>query len=123
MVALASIRAHESAGAMPRPTELERTPMAQAIRRFRTTLGDTQHQFAERMGVTLTSIARYETNSRPSRAVLAKLAAIAQEANQPLFVEIFTGRIEPQPTEFEAQELLGAVSLLKLALDVLGRSR
>jgi transcriptional regulator with XRE-family HTH domain len=97
--------------------------MAQAIRRFRTILGDTQREFADRTRLTLTSIARYETNSRPSKTVLAKFAQIAQEANQPLFTDIFRGQAEPRPTEFEAQELSGAIQLLKSALDDLKTSR
>jgi transcriptional regulator with XRE-family HTH domain len=69
--------------------------MAQAISRFRQTLGDTQQQFAHRVGLSVTSVARYETNSPPSPKVLARFVRIAREADLPAFVEIFEDRLPP----------------------------
>jgi transcriptional regulator with XRE-family HTH domain len=69
--------------------------MAQAISRFRQTLGDTQQQFANRTGLAMTSVARYETNSPPSQKVLDRFVKIAREADLPAFIEIFEKRLPP----------------------------
>lgn len=74
--------------------------MARAIKRFRSTLGDTQQQFANRTGLAMTTIARYETGWHPKPEVLAKLADIAKERYLPVFVEIFQQHMPPEPYLF-----------------------
>src|SRR5947209_9893687 len=101
---------------MPRPTDIERTPMARAIRRFRVSLGDTQREFAARTGLAVPTIGRYETNAQPSKDVLARFADIARSEKLALFTEIFDGQVEPDSVDFEAQEVAGAVHLLRSAL-------
>jgi transcriptional regulator with XRE-family HTH domain len=97
---------------MARPTRIRKSPMAQAISRFRQTLGDTQQQFAARTGLSVTSIARYETNSPPSKKVLARFVEIARAANLPTFVEIFENRLEPEE-EINLQDFAAVKQLLK----------
>lgn len=94
--------------------------MAQAIRRFRGALGDTQRQFARRLGAALTSVGRYETNAQPSGEILKRLGKVAQERNLPLFEEIFLGRLPPDTTEFIEQELSAIRYLVIQTLDRLG---
>jgi transcriptional regulator with XRE-family HTH domain len=101
---------------MPRPTQIDRTPMSQAIRRFRVSLGDTQRDFAQRTGLALTTIARYETNAQPSKEVLTKLADIAKLEGLPFFASIFLGERKPDSSEFENQALKGAIRKLYTAL-------
>lgn len=79
--------------------------------RFRQSLGDTQQQFASRTGLSVTSVARYETNSRPSSKVLARFASIAREANFPAFVEIFEHKIAPDQ-ELDLQNFSAVKQLL-----------
>ncbi len=86
--------------------------MAQAISRFRQTLGDTQQQFATRTGLSVTSIARYETNSPPSEKVLTRFVEIARTANLPTFVEIFKNRLKPEE-EINLQDFAALKQLLK----------
>ena len=86
--------------------------MAQAISRFRQTLGDTQQQFAARTGLSVTSIARYETNSPPSEKVLARFVEVARTANLPTFVEIFEDRLRPEE-EINLQDFAAVKQLLK----------
>lgn len=108
---------------MARPTQKERTPLAQAIRRFRIALEDSQQQFAKRLGVALTSVARYETNFQPSADVMVKLAQVAREKKMPMFVEIFEGRLKPEPAEFRAQELSATIGMLAEKLDDISADR
>ncbi|HEX4164338.1 MAG TPA: helix-turn-helix transcriptional regulator [Bryobacteraceae bacterium] len=86
--------------------------MAQAISRFRQTLGDTQQQFAHRAGLSVTSVARYETNSPPSPKVLARFVEIAREVNLPAFIEIFENRLEPEE-EMDLQDFSAVMQLLR----------
>jgi transcriptional regulator with XRE-family HTH domain len=90
--------------------------MAQAISRFRQTLGDTQQQFAARTGLSVTSIARYETNSPPSDKVLARFVEIARAADLPTFVEIFENRLKPEE-EINLQDFAAVKQLLKRLAD------
>src|SRR4051794_17625379 len=108
---------------MPRPTQIVRTPMAQAVRRFRASLGLTQKEFAKRAQLTPITIARYETNSMPSGKVLQKMADIARKAGLPLFVEIFEGRVAADTEAFEQQELDAMLSAVKASLDNPSRGR
>jgi transcriptional regulator with XRE-family HTH domain len=86
--------------------------MAQAITRFRHTLGDTQQQFASRTGLSVTSIAGYETNSTPSEKVLSRFVEIARAAALPTFVEIFESRLPPEE-EINLQDFSVVKQLLK----------
>jgi transcriptional regulator with XRE-family HTH domain len=86
---------------MSRPTTIERNSLAQAIRIFRSALGDNQRQFAARTGLALTSIARYETNAKPNPQVLERFAGIAREAKLLFFSEIFEGRLAPEDAELD----------------------
>jgi transcriptional regulator with XRE-family HTH domain len=97
--------------------------MAEAIRRFRAALGDTQQAFARKTNLTLTTIARYETNSQPSDKVLAGFAVLAQKAHLPLFVDIFEGRLIPEAQIFEQQEVSAIVETLKGSFDALYRTK
>jgi transcriptional regulator with XRE-family HTH domain len=66
---------------MARPTNRERHSLSIAVSELRHELGETQQQFAGRLGVAVTTIARYETSHPPSGMVLDTLRLIA-EANK-----------------------------------------
>jgi transcriptional regulator with XRE-family HTH domain len=53
--------------------------IARAIRQLRMKFGETQQAFAQRAGLSVVSIARYETNAVPSAAILQRLAELAEE--------------------------------------------
>lgn len=75
-------------------------------------LGDTQQQFAQRVGLSITTVARYETNATPIEDVLITFAKIARESDLPFFAEIFEKRVPAQePLDF--QELAAVKELLK----------
>ena len=61
-----------------------------AILSLRKRLGITQDEFAKRLGLTVTSVSRYENGSRPSDDVLQKLAGVASEENLQGLAETFT---------------------------------
>jgi transcriptional regulator with XRE-family HTH domain len=46
---------------------------------LRTSLGDTQEEFAARLRTALSTVARYETSRPPAGAMLLRLAAVAEQ--------------------------------------------
>jgi transcriptional regulator with XRE-family HTH domain len=60
-----------------------------AIATLRKNLGLTQGEFANRLGLTITSISRYENGRRPTAKVLRKLAEVANDANLKDLAEAF----------------------------------
>lgn len=60
-----------------------------AIVKLRNVLGLTQDQFALKLGVTVTSISRYENGRSPNRQMLKKLADCAGWAHQPDLCHFF----------------------------------
>jgi transcriptional regulator with XRE-family HTH domain len=65
---------------------------AEAIATLRQKLKDKQTTFAERLGVTLTSVSRYENGREPSRQVLKKLADVAAAEKLNDLRDIFTAK-------------------------------
>src|SRR5947209_1616164 len=61
-----------------RPTARERSAISAAVIELRQGLGQTQQQFAHALGVSITTIARWETNRPPRGTILADLARIAR---------------------------------------------
>jgi transcriptional regulator with XRE-family HTH domain len=64
---------------MARPTNRKRDPLSQAVIELRTSLGETQQQFAARLRSALSTVARYETSRPPAGDVLLQLAQIAEK--------------------------------------------
>jgi transcriptional regulator with XRE-family HTH domain len=54
-------------------------PVSQAVRRLRLGLGDTQQQFANRLGLAISTVVRYELSRPPSGKALAQLDRVAME--------------------------------------------
>lgn len=52
---------------------------SEALKALRAALGETQQQFAHRVGMAITTIARYETSRPPRGSVLVTFANIAEE--------------------------------------------
>jgi transcriptional regulator with XRE-family HTH domain len=68
---------------MNNPTGKEnRHPLCDAVRSLREALGDTQQQFAHRLGMAISTVVRYELTRPPSGEALAHLQRVAQDANQ-----------------------------------------
>ena len=64
---------------MARPTPLSRTLLAHTVRQLRQSVGETQEQFARRLDASVVTIARYETNFRPRKSMLRRLADLARD--------------------------------------------
>ena len=60
------------------PTET-RNPVCRAVRRLRVDLGDTQQQFANRLGLAISTVVRYEISRPPHGKALAQLERLAME--------------------------------------------
>lgn len=95
-----------------------RTPLAEAIRRFRLTFGETQEQFADRTGLSIGTIARYETSARPSAEALKRLSGLARESKLPKYAAIFRGDQAAATTQ-QQQEAVVLLRLLELKVDQL----
>ncbi|HUD74279.1 MAG TPA: helix-turn-helix domain-containing protein [Terracidiphilus sp.] len=54
-------------------------PVSQAVRRLRLGLGDTQQQFANRLGLAISTVVRYELSRPPSGKALAQLDRLATD--------------------------------------------
>jgi transcriptional regulator with XRE-family HTH domain len=96
--------------------------MAKAIRRFRLKLGDTQQQLASRIGISITSVARYETNSPPSDEVLTRLAELARDLQLPRFAAIFDKKVRPE-NAMNLLEFAAVQSLLRESIETLTPQR
>lgn len=68
------------------------TLMGENIKLLRTALGLTQQELAQRTGLSIVTIARYEAGSGATAEVLNKLAAFAREQNLSNFADVFEGR-------------------------------
>lgn len=82
-------------------TEKQITPnlfdLHHTVQKFRALLGDTQQQFAARLGVSLVTIARWETSRTPSAPWLEKLAILAKKSGLDDYAEVFRkGKAEPR---------------------------
>jgi transcriptional regulator with XRE-family HTH domain len=86
--------------------------MARAIRRFRSALGDTQQQFATRLGLSVTSIARYETGWYPKERILALLAEVAHREKFPVFAAIFERELPAKADPLLPDEILALQKLI-----------
>jgi transcriptional regulator with XRE-family HTH domain len=95
-----------------------RTPLAEAIRRFRLTFGETQEEFADRTGLSVSTIARYETSARPSDEALKRLSELARESKLPKYAAIFKGDEAAAATQ-QQQEAVVLLRLLELKVDQL----
>jgi transcriptional regulator with XRE-family HTH domain len=70
--------------------------LADLIRYFRVHVGDTQEEFARRLGVSVGSVAHYETGSRPNKRVLKRMSEIAHQHKEPALARSFLGMVHPQ---------------------------
>jgi transcriptional regulator with XRE-family HTH domain len=95
-----------------------RTPLAEAIRRFRLTFGETQQEFADRTGLSIGTIARYETSAPPSVVALKRLSELARENKLPKYAAIFRGDEAAAATQ-QQQEAVVLLRLLELKVDQL----
>ena len=70
--------------------------LAQATRELRTTLALTQQAFADRLDVSLRSVAHYERGRPANVEALQRLTQLAREAGRPDLVSVFSGRNRPE---------------------------
>ena len=94
---------------MARPTKKKRTALSEAVKRLRLALGDTQQLFAVRTGLSVVSVARYETNSEPSQHVLGQFARLAKNHRMGDLALVFEGQLDPkeiQGIDFSSAELI-----------------
>ena len=65
---------------------------AEAVSRLREKLGQNQKEFAETLGVTITTISRYENGREPTSSVLEKLASLSDKAGVAYLRDLFAAK-------------------------------
>jgi transcriptional regulator with XRE-family HTH domain len=83
---------------MGRPASTKKDPISETIVGLREHLGETQQQFAHRIGTSTPIVGRWETNHNPSAAVLRKLYDCSLEVGYQLGVDNFGAMIELSET-------------------------
>lgn len=69
--------------------EIRFTQITNAVKKLRQALRETQEAFAQRLGTAKSSLVRYESTRAPRGAVLAQLAAIAEEHGEHECARVF----------------------------------
>lgn len=81
---------------MARPTLKKKSPLSQAIVDIRAKLGESQQAFANRLGMALQTVARWETQGPPSGYILVRLEQIARQADLPAAANVFSSAVEDE---------------------------
>jgi transcriptional regulator with XRE-family HTH domain len=63
--------------------------MTETVKALRIALGDTQQEFAQRLGLAISTVVRYESTRAPKGSALAKLIHLADENKLEHIVEMF----------------------------------
>lgn len=72
-----------------RPTSRTRDEVSAAVAALRGALGETQQQFAARLGSGITTVARWETTRQPETGMLVRLMQLADAEGQPDLAGLF----------------------------------
>lgn len=81
---------------MPRPRTSEANPISDGLRELRQALGLTQQQLSERLKVTVTTVARWETTRPPRILRLAQIERLARMNNKDILAGLFQSEIQQQ---------------------------
>src|ERR1035437_96317 len=81
---------------MPRPTSRERDPISIAVARLRQSFGESQQEFANRTGLAITTVARYETSRPPQGESLDLFCALARQQGLTEVAETFRNALIAQ---------------------------
>ena len=104
-------------------TKKSRNVLAEAIRRLRESLGESQMAFATRMGWHLVTLARYETNYQPNDRALAQLFRLALERDEQYLVRVFLGAVRAEIGETAFVAPKGFESAVDAFILVLGNPK
>jgi hypothetical protein len=96
---------------MARPTTKIKTPVSAAIAELRRRLSHSQQGFSNLLGVSLPTVAKWETNTRPGRTELGRLLHLAGEHGWEDLVKILYREHERAYQVEYAVELTRAVAL------------
>src|ERR1035437_5454779 len=84
------------------PKEPGTPTVTQAVRQLRIKLGDTQQEFAQRLGLAISTVVRYESTRPPRPGVLKRYYALAVENNlydvAAMFQEAIVGQVAIAPS-------------------------
>jgi transcriptional regulator with XRE-family HTH domain len=107
---------------MSRPSSKEKDLVSLAIVSLRKFLGDSQQEFATRLGTSQPVVGRYETNYTPGEKVLRQLYELAVKAGHEQSASVFKGALDMAETgrraALRAEHMMSPVNL-RAANDVL----
>jgi transcriptional regulator with XRE-family HTH domain len=78
-----------------------------AVKKLRESLGLSQEEFAQKVGVTVRTIARYENDLPPKGAALARLHLFANDAGQTAVAKAFESEMGREQNQRVAQKIRG----------------
>jgi transcriptional regulator with XRE-family HTH domain len=108
---------------MARPTSRKKSAVSLALTALREAVGDTQQQFAVRLGTTVVTIGRWETSHPPSGKTLERLLKLAKKHRHAESVQIFEAALGQETDWRKIERRIGQIRdrfNLKVANDVLG---
>lgn len=108
---------------MPRPTSREKHPLSVALVALRKHLGETQQQFANRLGVAVTTVARYETSNPPRGPVLEKLMKIALDAEMEDVSRMFERAALAHTETYVRMQTLDELTMCTAVLAIMRREK
>lgn len=68
--------------------------LIEGVRSLRVALGEAQQQFSNRLGVSIATVVRYESQTPPRGPILGRLAKIAAESQQPALSTLFISALD-----------------------------
>lgn len=72
----------------------------EAVRNLRKALGDTQQSFAQRLGLAISTVVRYESTRPPKGTALAQLIQVARENDLPEIAQLFAEALASELRSF-----------------------
>ncbi len=95
--------------------DAQQRKVAEAIKEVRSHLNESQQEFSNRLGVTLSTVARYESVKPPKGPILVRIAEIARASGRDDLADILRQAEETQSTS-RISPIAGAVRQLRASL-------
>ena len=93
---------------------MDNSAITAAVKQLREIVGDTQQRFANRLGLAVSSVARYDAGKKPDTPVLLKLADVAEQCGHRELSAVFYRAVNDEIGHVAYREATNvAVGILK----------
>jgi transcriptional regulator with XRE-family HTH domain len=89
-----------------------RNDLTAAVKELRLAVGDTQQDFAQRLGLAISTVVRYERSRPPKGKALAQMAEVAESIGHAALAQKFAGALDAELIHTESEIDSGAVRAL-----------